>query len=309
MNCEIVKDNLILHLYGELPDDAKFELEQHLGGCATCEGEWRAMQQFRSDMDSYPALEPSPNLLAASRIQLHEKLEIAEQHRGWRSWIFDPVAWLRQVHFSPALASAILIVGFVAGSLTTFKTLRRPGGTGIAANPASQQASIAGISGITQDPNSNNVQIKYDTVQQQLVKGSLDDPKIQQLLVYAARNQQNPGVRVESVDLLTQKSSDPQVRAALIYTLRYDQNPGCRLKALDGLESYVKSDLRVRDAITEALLYDASTGVRIEAIRMLQPVKADSTVRAALTQLAKNDSNAYIRNQSERMLASVSNIE
>jgi hypothetical protein len=309
MNCEIVKDNLILHLYGELPDDAKFELEQHLGRCATCEGEWQAMQDFRRDMDSVPALEPSPNLLAASRIQLHEKLETIEQHRGWRGWIFDPVALLRQAHFSPALAAAILIVGFVAGSLTTFKTFTGRNTARVAGASPSQQASIAGISGITQDPNGSNVQIKYDTVQQQSVNGSLDDPKIQQLLLYAARNQQNPGVRVESVDLLTQKSADPQVRAALIYTLRYDQNPGCRLKALDGIENYVKSDLRVRDAVTEALLYDANSGVRIEAIRLLQPVKADSTVRAALMQLAKSDSNPYIRNQSERMLASVSNIE
>jgi putative zinc finger protein len=307
MNCDTVRENLALHLYGELPDDARFGLEQHLGNCSECQGEWQSMQAFRASMDSLPLLEPSPNLLAASRMHLHDKLESAHQAAGWRL-VLDPVAWLRQMRFAPALAAAILMVGFTAGVLTTFRTIGRnnPG----AARPApASEASIAGISGITQEPGSNNVQIKYDTLQPQTVNGSLDDPKVEQLLLYAARNQQNPGVRVESMDLLSQKAADPHVREALIYALRYDPNPGCRLKALDGLEAYVKSDLRVRDAVTEALLYDSSTGVRIDALRLLQPVKADSSVRAALQQLAKADSNAYIRSESGHMLASMSNIE
>jgi len=146
-------------------------------------------------------------------------------------------------------------------------------------------------------------------VQPASANGSLDDPKIEQLLLYAARNQQNPGVRVESVDLLSRKCDKQQIRELMMYALRYDANPGVRLKALDGLQGYVKSDLRVRDAVVEALLYDANSGVRTEAIHLLQPVKADSSVRAALQQLAGKDKNPYISRESERLLASVANIE
>ena len=61
------------------------------------------------------------------------------------------------------------------------------------------------------------------------------DPKIQELLTFAAKsNYNNPGVRLDSVDLLTGKPDDPRVREALTYALRYDSNPGVRLKALDG---------------------------------------------------------------------------
>ena len=54
------------------------------------------------------------------------------------------------------------------------------------------------------------------------------------MLLYAARNQQNPGVRVESVDLLSRKCDKQQIRELMMYALRYDANPGVRLKALDG---------------------------------------------------------------------------
>src|SRR5215471_5732506 len=118
MNCELFKQNVILLVYDELPDDASFEMRQHAERCAACHQELESAQQFHKDVGEAPALEPTPNLLAASRLRLQEALETAEQARGWRVWILDPVDWLRQVRFSPALASAILIVGFAAGLLT-----------------------------------------------------------------------------------------------------------------------------------------------------------------------------------------------
>lgn len=309
MKCANVQDSLVLLLYGELPDDSRFQVQKHLEDCAECTHEWQDLRQFHSEANVLPALEPTPNLLASSRMRLHDALDSAEQVRGWRL-IFDPSAWLRQMQFSPALAAAILLIGFTAGGLTVWdiaRTSQGPAIPGIAVDRPPAQAAIAGISGITQDPTNNKVQIKYDTLQPQSTEGSLDDANIQQLLLYAARNQQNPGVRVESMDLLTKRCGDPRVRETLIYALRYDKNPGVRLKAVDGLKPYVKDDVRVRDAVIEALLYDANQGVRVEAIHMLQPVRADGSVRSALRQLSK-DSNPFIRKESGGMLAAEANI-
>src|SRR3954453_23979567 len=113
-------------------------------------------------------------------------------------------------------------------------------------------ASITGIRGITQEPGSNQIKIQYDKVYSDQAQGSVDDPKIQQLLLFAARNNINSGVRLDSIDLLTKSPDDTRVREALIFALRYDRNPGVRLKALDGLRSYVKDDQKVRDAVLEA---------------------------------------------------------
>ena len=310
MNCELFKESVILLVYDELPDDTLFEMRQHAERCSACNQELESAQRFRTDVSEEPALEPSPNLLASSRLRLQDALETAETDRGWRAWFFhlvwDPVDWLRQIRFSPALAAAILIFGFAGGVMTTFQ-MRPPSGGVI--TPQSTEASIAGIRGITQDPNTNTVQINYDKLMPASARGSIDNPDIEKLLLYAAHTQENPGVRVESVSILSQKCHDAEVRQAMMRALLEDRNPGVRLQALDGLEQYVKEDIQVRDTVIQALLHDTNQGVRTEAIRLLQPVKADSAVRSAFEQLAREDENQYIRSESERTLASLPDID
>jgi hypothetical protein len=304
MKCEWVKENVLLYVYNELPDDARYELEQHLARCADCTAELKTAREFHAALSELPVEEPSPNLVAASRMRLQEGLETTEQGRFWHRLIFDPAAWLRQIRFAPALAAAIFIVGFGGGIATTYKVVSGNGAS-IASVPAGEpaQSSITGIQSISQDPGSNHISIKYDTVSTQEAQGSLNDQRIQQLLLFAARNNYNSGVRMDSVDLLTQEPNNNHVREALMYALRYDSNPGVRLKALDGLGPFVKSDARVRDAVLESLIQDSNPGVRTDALRLLEPVRADGSVRSVLQALAKNDQNQYIRSQARIMLA------
>jgi hypothetical protein len=304
MKCEWVKENILLYVYNELADDARYELEQHLARCANCTTELKTTRSFHAMLSELPVEEPSPNLVAASRMRLQEGLETATQGRFWHRLIFDPAAWLRQVRFAPALAAAIFMLGFAGGIGTTYKVLSGNGGASIAAPvSAPAESSITGIQSITQDPGSNHISIKYNTVSTQEAQGSLNDQRIQQLLLFAARNNYNSGVRMDSVDLLTQEPNNTHVREALMYALRYDSNPGVRLKALDGLGAYVKSDPRVRDALLEALVQDSNPGARTEALHLLEPVRGDSSVRSVLQKLADSDQNQYIRSQARIMLA------
>jgi hypothetical protein len=304
MKCEWVKENVLLYVYNELADDARYELEQHLARCADCTAELKTTRKFHAMLSELPVEEPSPNLVAASRLRLQEGLETAEQGKFWHRLIFDPAAWLRQIRFAPALTAAIFVVGFAGGVATTYKVVSGDGGS-ISTVPviAPAESSITGIQSISQDPGSNHISIKYNTVSTQEAQGSLNDQRIQQLLLFAARNNYNSGVRMDSVDLLTQEPNNMHVREALIYALRYDSNPGVRLKALDGLGPYVKSDPRVRDAMLETLVQDANPGARTEALHLLEPVRADSSVRLVLQKLAQSDQNQYIRSQARIMLA------
>jgi hypothetical protein len=311
MNCDWVQQNVVLYLYNELADDARHDLEQHIQRCKDCAAELAAQQEFQVQMNALPVEEPSPSFLAASRIRLQEALETAEQRRAWYHRLaFDPTAWLRQIRFSPALAAAILIVGFGGGLGTMYSALGGRAPHSVPQNPGTQTASIGGITSIDHQPNSDKVQIHYDRILPDSTEGRVSDPAIQQLLAYAAKsNYNNSGVRLDSVDLLTSKPDSPEAREALTYALRYDSNPGVRLKALDGLGSYVKQDIRVRNAVLEALLNDSNLGVRSGALHALEPVRADSSVRMALQQLSKDDPSDYIRTESQRELASMPNID
>jgi len=311
MNCDWVKQNITLYIYDELPDDARHELEQHTERCAGCAAELRSAREFRGQVTAvFPAVEPAPNLLAASRMRLSEALESAEPSHRWR-WTLDLAGWLHQVRFSPALAVVLLMIGFGGGVMASYKLLNKPAEIAQTSKvtPPPSQASIAGIKSIIPDPGSRKVEIQYDTVQPEKVEGSIDDPRIQQLLLFAARSNYNAGVRMDSVDLLAQRPEDRQVRDALIFALRYDANPGVRLKALDGLGPYVQNDTSVRNAVLEALLNDSNPGVRSEAIMLLKSVKADAAVRKAFEQLSRQDKNKFIRSESQRVLATIPEID
>ena len=310
MKCEWVQENVLLYIYNELPDDARYELEQHLGRCASCALELKAARSFHASLSKLPVEEPTPNLRASSRMRLQEALETTKQGGFWQKLMFDPGAWLRQMRFAPALAAVIFIVGFAGGIGATYSYLNnRP--TPIAQGPEAvpAAASITGIRSILQEPGSNQVTIKYDTVSTQEAQGSLNDQRIQQLLLFATHNNYNSGVRMDSVDLLTQQPDDIQVREALMYALRYDSNPGVRLKALEGLGPYVKDDTRVRDAVLEALMNDKNQGVRTLALHQVIPVRADGSVRAVLQKLAQGDDNQYIRSEARTLMAQLPEID
>jgi len=310
MNCDWTKENVVLYVYNELADDAKFEFEQHVRHCLGCRRELDAALAFKENLAAMPVREVSPNFLAANRMQLQEALEQAEQSRNiFSSFIFDATGWFHQVKLAPALTAALLIIGFAGGVGTTYRMMENskngpsPGPTPV------ESANIAGFESITQEANSNKVSIKYNTLQPQTLNGSTDDPRIRQLLLLATRSNRNSGVVLDSVDALTGRTEDNAVREALMERLRYDKNPGVRLKSLDALKGYVKDNVEVRDAVVEALLHDTNAGVRQEAISLLDVVKADSSVRSALAVLAEGDANKFIREESKRYLASMPHLD
>lgn len=299
MNCDWVRENIPLYLYDELADDARHEVEGHTSRCPACAGELQAMRAFYSAMSGLEQPEVTPNLLAAARIQLSGALETVEQRRGWR-WTLDPMALLRQVRFSPALAAVIFMVGFGGG----LGTMYRMSGTLHSAAPAvTQEAAIAGVRSIVREPGSNQVRILYERALPASVEGSVNDPQIQALLVMASRSTANSGLRMDSVALLQQDPNDPAVRESLVYSLSSDLNPGVRLKAEEALAPLVIEDIRVRNAMLDSLLNDNNPGVRAGALKALEAVRDDTSVRQALKQLAKEDPNDFVRHQSARILA------
>jgi hypothetical protein len=316
MKCDWVRQNVLFYVYNELEDDARYEVEQHLARCPECATELKATRKFHATLSEMHVAEPTPNLLASSRMRLQEALETARPGAFWHRLILEPALWLRQIRMAPALAAVIFIVGFGGGIGATYNFLaagRGDSGTltssiGSSSGNSSgvqplEASAITGIRSVTQEPGSNQVNIKYDTVLTQEAQGSLNDQRIQQLLLFAARNNYNSGVRMDSVEVLTQAPDDSRVREALMYALQNDTNAGVRLKALDGLSGFVRQDPQVRDGVLRALISDTNSGVRMQALRLVEPMKTDSNVRSVLTRLSQTDQNVSIRSQARSMLA------
>ena len=328
MNCEVAHERIVTAAYGELPDEQAHELERHLAGCNDCQHERQQLLALKTLADAHSVAEPPANLVARARLRLEEALD-ALPPKHW----YERLSQRMMNNFAgllavPVAACLLLVAGAGAGILSGFEFAQNraahAAATALAANmqqlatvpmKGAEIATVANISSIVRQPNSEMVEVRYNQMVPQRMQGSLDDPAIRQLLMLASENSASAGVRDDSVGLLAAECRAGHscqaagIRDALMVALRYDKNAGVREKALKGLEPYVVQDVRVRDAVLEALLNDGDPRIRTESINILEPVEADTSVRQVLHSVANSDRNPHIRNASMQVLSRVPEIQ
>jgi hypothetical protein len=321
MKCQSARDCIVLLNYGELPDELAGVLEQHLTGCEDCREELEAFRGFEERLSTMPVLEPSPNLLAQSRMRLDDALDMIPPHGFLTQLRTNFYRWLGYVQSAPALATLLLGVGFLAGNFTyryQVANAPKPKSGGVVTVNRQTEGVIANVTGIVQTPNSEWVQVNYNKIVPESMEGSLDSPAIRNLLLVGANSAATAGVRMKTVSLLTdeckaghacQPTDDGKVLHSLMVLLRYDPDASVRMKALDGLQPYVGQDLHVRDAVLEAVMHDSDAQVRQTAIGVLEPVQSDSSVRQVLRTVATQDTNPYIRTASFNALQGSADIQ
>ena len=323
MKCQSARDCIVLLNYGELPDELAGVLEQHLVGCEDCREELEAFRGLEERLAMLPVLEPSPNLLAQSRMRLDDALDMIPPHGFLTQLRTNFYRWMGHVKSAPALATLLLGVGFLSGNFTHRYQVEHAPKPATAPGPVTlshpAEGVIANVTSIVQTPNSELVQVNYNKIVPESMEGSLDSPEIRNLLLAGTNAAATDGVRLNSVSLLTdeckaghacQPSTDGKgIRHALMVSLRYDQDAGVRMKALEGLQRYVGQDQHVRDAVLEAVAHDSDAEVRRTAIEVLEPVQSDSSVRQVLRTVATQDANPYIRTASFNALQSSADIQ
>ncbi len=308
MDCQRAEQLMVLHVYGELPEEERPAFEQHLGSCPNCAAALAAETKLRGLMDQRGMREPSPALLASCRMNLEESLDF-DRPIGFWGRVWQSIHWVNPLAVHPALSAALLVLfGVLLGWKVTPKLGEKPSPVRA---PVAQQAGmlpddfqISAINSIASDPITGRVVVSYDAARRVTISGTLEDPPIQHVLLLAVRNYQNSGVRLESVDALRRGAGDALIRRALISALLNDKNPGVRLRALDGLKKYTNQS-EVRDALLEALAKDSNPGVRVECINALTE-SPDSQVITVLRALAQKDTNSYIRMKSAAALEQAS---
>ena len=323
MNCELAHERLVTAAYGELPDEQMHELERHMTGCPDCHSDREQLQAMKILADALPVLEPPANLVARSRLRLEEALDALPPKRWYDRLSQRMLNNFAILQTAPVAVCLLLVVGAGAGILGGYefaqgRAAQLAGRTPIPKTPSiieQPAAEITNISSIVRQPNSEMVEVRYNQIVPQQMEGSLDDPKIRELLMLASENSESAGVRDDSVGLLAAECRAGHscqaagIRDALMVVLRYDKNSGVRLKALDGLEPYVAADTRVRDAVLEALLNDADPRIRTKAVDILEPVEADTSVRQVLHSVATSDQNRHLRTVSREVLSRVPDIQ
>jgi hypothetical protein len=316
MDCKEFEKNLQLYIYEELRSDDRTSFDRHLQSCPACQQEAAAARAFHLLMNQRIGVEPGAETLARLRAALDESLDREEQ--GWQSLVrsigrgwTDLPAW---IHPSRAVAVLTLVLfGFGLGWM--LRPRLRPAARRIQSvvGPAVAYAGadlghINAISQVDPNPKTGQVKITLNAERRVRLEGSLDDPRIRQVLVYAVKSYDNPGIRLDTLNALKNGSHNPAVQDALLYALLHDPNAGVRLEALKTVQQ-MGWNAEVREALLQAVRRDSNPGVRVSAINELanHAVKDhDRQLMPVLKGLASGDSNIYVR---LKALAAVEQLE
>ena len=101
MKCEWVRENIMLYIYNELADDARYELEQHLARCAECAAELKAARKLHTTLSQFRWRSPRRICWRLPACVCRKRWRLRRRAAFWSRFIFDPAAWLHQIRFSP----------------------------------------------------------------------------------------------------------------------------------------------------------------------------------------------------------------
>jgi HEAT repeats/Putative zinc-finger len=307
MTCDSVSNLISLYYYGELMPEEEDRLETHLAGCAACARELEKQRKLAAALDQRTAT-VSPLLLDDCRADLMAAVaggapRIAGQRKGpWALFLeamastFGGTGRWRQ----PLGATALVALGFMAAKITPANfALIRHGVSTASMVPDDVFSTVRSV----QPDSSGRVQISFDETHRRAVEGRMDDPAIQRLLL-AASHEENPAVRVESVDILkgalNNSAGGNQVRDALLNALANDPIARVRLKALEGLKA-ISTDPEVRKTLAQVLQSDDNAAVRMQVVDLLVAQRDDSMV-GVLQHLMQHEDNGAVRLKCEKAL-------
>lgn len=285
--------------YGELSFDEEEAVLSHVAACSACGNELAREEKMHRALDRRE-LEPSPFFLRSCRDQLATAIEAERTHAPrYRTWWQGLTAAFGGSAFSfsfakPVGALALVALGFFSAQMTPLGRNLPFQSAGLV-DPSNSKVRFveAGPQG--------GVQLVVDETRQRVISGRVDDSRIRALLLAAAKDPNDPGLRGESMEILKTRTEADDIRNALIYALQHDANDGVRMKALEGLKQYA-AEPDVRKALSQVLLADANPGLRIQAVDLLVQNANEGHVVAVLQELMHREDNPYIRLQCEKAL-------
>ena len=285
-SCADIAPLLVFYACGEVQEEERVAIEQHVAQCADCRQQLEEEQEFQDALGTslQPAdqLDPAGILLAQCRSELFEKLDdIARPTEEEKTPFLGRMRWWMALH--PAWSGSLLLaLGLLSGAeLTQWFTGRNNAKAldqvvNVRPSPrfTEDQLSKMVVAGVNLSPtvsaSAQNVRLQLSAEEPIVLSGNLDDADVRDVLTYVVKNgdKTDPGVRMDCMDVLKMHTEDNNVRGALCAAARKDQNPAVRLKALDALRNS-SSDRAVRETLLQALKHDSNPGVRVEAVNIL----------------------------------------
>ncbi|MEO8050781.1 MAG: HEAT repeat domain-containing protein [Acidobacteriota bacterium] len=299
-NCDKVRGQFALLLYGELSFDEEERIESHLDGCAECRAALGRQKALHDALDGV-AVTPSPALLVRCREDLAQSLPNEKPATGLAAWWRRVNSGWNVQFLRPMTAMALLAVGFFAAKATPGLNL-----PGTVASMGLGNFGGAQVRNVATEPD-GRLRIVVDETRERTISGNRDDQHIRELLMAAAKEGSDAGLRAQTVTILVGDADASDVREALAFAMANDESTNVRLKAMEGLVRYT-NDPVVQNALAHVLLNDPNSGMRTRVIDTLNEREGQDLNRqmvGALQELMGREDDQDVRDRARRMLLSI----
>lgn len=311
------QERIELMLYSELGPVEERETRAHVLECQECRSFHDELKKLHGVLAQYKPVEISDRLLYEAREQLQSSMKTQAGKRALLESIEEYILGILTPRYRLAFGGvATIAIGFFAGYLafrspqTLAPSLQVPVQTvSQSSDVVKEEGQITNVRFINSDTRNGEVEFTFDAVMPVHMKGSVTDPKIQQVLAHALLNEQNPGVRLRSVNAIASEPSfhpDNDIRDILITAVKSDANAGVRKEALKALQKF-PMDQQIKKTLLDVLTHDDNSALRIAAINVLASAKAESSgpdqeFLDVLKQRMQSDKNDYIRVRAKAVL-------
>ncbi|NWF90131.1 MAG: HEAT repeat domain-containing protein [Ignavibacteriaceae bacterium] len=301
------EEMLMLYSWNELKKDERNEFERHMLGCDSCRNKLEELKQLNDLVTANVSEEIDENALFESRQELLAEVRNLNRKKNnfFKIWEFITTPSSRSLKFAYTIASIAILfsVGYFAFvSKSSLHTI-------ISKNITQSESSITNLQFLNSNFEKGEVEISYEQVTPVMLKGNVNDPQIQKVLAQSLIDNENPGVRLKTVNaILSEKpiSTTNVLKDALIKAMKYDDNPGVRREAMNALCN-LHFDTQIRDALIHVLQNDKNSGLRVQAINCLdlladqQKIKDQNTINV-LKKKIEEDENSYIKLRAKTIL-------
>lgn len=310
MNRKEFSEKAILSFYGELEPEEEKELTRFLEDHPDYIQEYRELVRILG-LSREASLEVPGELCVEARERLDQILprqDLPSESRprlsttGGESFLgtlargFFASGWARGVAgVVLGLAAGVLLVG--DRDLSEFEF--RPG-----LSFPDGEIVISDVRFSSLDQEERQVSLSFSATRNFHFTERVDSPELHRLLAHSLLSEENPGVRIEAVEMLGDLNAvqgQAEIKQALLTAVITDQNPVVRSEALAALRKY-PADKQIMEVLVNVLRFDRNSRMRMEAVAMLtsmieqgEPVSTDNL--EAIRRQVDQEENLFLKDR------------
>ncbi|HMA63136.1 MAG TPA: HEAT repeat domain-containing protein [bacterium] len=327
---------LPLYFYDELNQAEKEVFEKHLEDCEKCQMELEKMESIKISLDTVPEKKPTDALMTRMNNKIMNRIEAKEE--SWVVKLQDKFADIRdsismlmaQPKYHLASIGVALFLGVIVGKIWLSSNLKN--------NPRMIRSFVSNTQAFSEEQEENFnkafvdyafksdnievgkllknnkiesnedgiVNVNFELKRELSLKGGLDDPTIQKMLMYSAAHDSDPDRRAHALKLLAhlpanQRSNKYFAETYGVVLLR-DSSLTNRKLALNALEKFDPSE-KILEVFKTAALNDPSPQIRAQSINYLGNCEdSKNNVRQVLAAVFVRDSSGTVKDAARAAL-------